>query len=338
VNTDLLEYIFQEVIMAKVGIPRALFFWYYYPLWSRFFENLGAEVVVSPPTNKSILDSGVKCAVDEACLPVKVYYGHVISLCKKAEYIFTPRLVSIERKAYICPKLMGLPDMIRWNVDNLPVIIDTVFDLSKKETALMTAVRETGRFFVSSDKLIDAAWADAEEYQKKYESQLSPERLPIDLIYHLETGKELARSNGNGDLFLAVVGHAYNIYDEYISMGLIRNLRKMGVRVITPDIIPVELSDHFAAKLPKRMFWTLGKRLLGSVLNYIHENEIDGMLYVEAFGCGPDSMIEDLSQRYVRRSKTIPFQVLTLDEHSGEAGVLTRLEAFVDMIGRRRVS
>ena len=135
-----------------------------------------------------------------------------------------------------------------------------------------------------------------------------------------------------------MVGHAYNTYDEYISMGLIRNLRKMGVRVITPDIIPVELSDHFAAKLPKRMFWTLGKRLLGSVLNYIHENEIDGMLYVEAFGCGPDSMIEDLSQRYVRRSKTIPFQVLTLDEHSGEAGVLTRLEAFVDMIGRRRVS
>ena len=59
---------------------------------------------------------------------------------------------------------------------------------------------------------------------------------------------------------------------------------------------------------------------------------MDGILYVEAFGCGPDSMIEDLSARYVRRDRKIPFQVLTLDEHSGTAGVMTRLEAFVDMI------
>lgn len=324
--------------MLKVGIPRALFFWYYYPLWRRFFENLGAEVVVSPPTNKKILDNGVSCAVDEACLPVKVYYGHVMALCGKVDYIFTPRLVSLERKAYICPKFMGLPDMIRWNVGNLPVMINTTFDLSKNSAAINTASREVGHFLVDSNKLIDSAWADAEGFQKEYEKQLGPNNLPIDLIYHMETGRHLPQGDNHKDLCLAVVGHAYNIYDDFISMSLIRNLREMGVRVITPDIIPLELSEAFAEKLPKRMFWTLGKRLLGTVLSYIHDNDVDGILYVEAFGCGPDSMIEDLSARYVRRQKTIPFQVLTIDEHSGEAGILTRLEAFVDMIQWRGVS
>lgn len=324
--------------MSKVGIPRALFFWYYYPLWTRFFKNLGAEVILSPPTNKNILDNGVCSAVDEACLPVKVYYGHVTALRNQVDFIFTPRLVSLESKAYICPKFMGLPDMIRWNVEGLPAMIDTTFDLSRDPAAITLAARETGRFFQSSDRFIDAAWADAEQYQREYEAGLSPDNLPLDLLHYLETGNYSPRQEPYRDLCLAVVGHAYNIYDEYISLGLIRNLRKMGVQVITPDIMPVEQSDSFAAKLPKRMFWTLGKRLLGSVLSYIHQGEIDGILYVEAFGCGPDSMIEDLSARYVRRDKRIPFQVVTLDEHSGEAGVLTRLEAFVDMIGWRGVS
>ena len=324
--------------MPKVGIPRALFYYYYYPLWSRFFKNLGAEVIVSPPTNKSILDDGVRCAVDEACLPVKVYYGHVMALRNKVDLIFNPRLVSVERKAYICPKLMGLPDMVRWNVEGLPKMIDTTFDLSKQESAVICAAREAGAFLECNVKLIDAAWADASEFQKEYETLLKKGHLPMDLLQAMETGRKLPENVREDGMSIAVVGHGYNIYDEYISMGLIRNLRKMGVNVITPDCIPVERSYYYADKLPKKMFWTLGKKLLGSVLNYIDQGDLDGILYVEAFGCGPDSMIEDLSARYVRRQKTIPFQVLSLDEHSGEAGIMTRLEAFVDMIGWRGVS
>lgn len=327
--------------MAKVGIPRALFFYYYFPLWKKFFENLGAEVVISPPTNKNILDSGVRCVVDEACLPVKIYYGHVIALKNQVDFIFSPRLVSVEKKAYICPKFMGLPDMISCNIDALPVMINTTFDLSRNHSAITDSARETGRFLENSDRIIDDAWDNACEYQKAYENLLYKGYLPIDVLSCLETGSQLPQINTGKGLCIAVMGHAYNLYDEYVNMGLIRNLRKMGANVVTPDIIPVERLNSYASRLPKRMFWTLGKRLLGSVLNYMdtdNTKNIDGILYVEAFGCGPDSMIEDLSARYVQRKGSIPFQVLTLDEHSGEAGVLTRLEAFVDMIGWRGVS
>ena len=65
-----------------IGIPRALMYHYYYPAWQAFFRELGQVVLLSPETNKEILDQGVKAAVDDICLPFKVYYGHVLSLCR----------------------------------------------------------------------------------------------------------------------------------------------------------------------------------------------------------------------------------------------------------------
>ena len=108
----------------KVGIPRGLFYFYHYPLWKTFFRDLGVEVEVSSDTNRTILDKGIQLALDETCLPVKVYYGHVWQLCnRQVDYIFLPRIVSIEPKSYICPKFMGMPDMIKSFLKLPPVII-----------------------------------------------------------------------------------------------------------------------------------------------------------------------------------------------------------------------
>ena len=64
--------------MIKVGIPRALLYYQYYPMWKSFFEKLGAEIVVSPLTNKAILNFGVSRAVADTCLPVKILLGHFL--------------------------------------------------------------------------------------------------------------------------------------------------------------------------------------------------------------------------------------------------------------------
>ncbi|NLK00115.1 MAG: hypothetical protein GX318_02610 [Clostridia bacterium] len=323
---------------VKVGIPRALFYFYYYPLWKSFLENLGARVVVSPPTNKRIMDAGVKKAVDEACLPVKVYYGHVLELVGSVDLLFAPRLISVEKRAYICPKFMGLPDMIRSNIDGLPPMMDTTIDVSRKSKNLHKGVQEMGRFLSKSPRKITRAWEKALEKHEVFLGLTYSGFLPHEAIEIMEGGCRKVETMGDDSLKIALLGHGYNIYDEHISMNIVRNLKNMGVRVVTPDILPPEVTEAEAAKLPKRMFWTLGKRMLGGVLHYIHDSDVDGIIYVAAFGCGPDSMIADLSERFVRRHKKIPFMLLTLDEHSGEAGVLTRLEAFVDMLTWRGVS
>ena len=99
--------------MLKVGLPRALLYYQYYPYWSVFFETLGTKVVPSPVTNEDILMSGVQNAVDDCCLPVKCYFGHVLSLQDQVDVLFVPRVVCDRIGGLQCPKILGLPDMVQ---------------------------------------------------------------------------------------------------------------------------------------------------------------------------------------------------------------------------------
>ena len=107
----------------KIGIPRALLYYWYGPAWQAFLSAAGLEPVVSPPTNKAIMTAGLKAAVDEICLPVKVFIGHCLELQKNCDAILVPRLTSVARKEYTCPKFMGLPDMVRRLLPRTPVLI-----------------------------------------------------------------------------------------------------------------------------------------------------------------------------------------------------------------------
>ena len=112
----------------KVGIPRALSYYTFYPMWRSFIEKIGAEVLVSKLTNKKILETGIRDTVNDACVPVKVFQGHVMDLVGKVDYLFIPRMVSADGKVTFCPKFLGLPDMVRFSGQSLPPIIDTRYD------------------------------------------------------------------------------------------------------------------------------------------------------------------------------------------------------------------
>src|SRR5690554_5601503 len=108
----------------KIGIPRSLLYYYYYPFWQSLFPKLGCQIVLSDTTNTDILDIGVKDTISEICVPIKVYVGHVLNLLEKGvDYIYIPRLVSIRKGVTLCPKFLGLPDLIK---NSLPGISDKV--------------------------------------------------------------------------------------------------------------------------------------------------------------------------------------------------------------------
>jgi predicted nucleotide-binding protein (sugar kinase/HSP70/actin superfamily) len=115
-------------------------------------------------------------------------------------------------------------------------------------------------------------------------------------------------------------------------MELISKLSSYGAEVITPEFIDEDILESKSESIHKRMFWTFGKRVICSTLHFIERGDVDGIIYLMSFGCGVDALISDLSERYVRRGGNIPFLLLTIDEHSGEAGFNTRLEAFIDMV------
>lgn len=316
----------------KVGYPQALLYYKYFPLWETFFDRLGAEVVLSGSTNKGLLSSGTIEAENELCLPVKVFYGHLLALADKVDTIFVPRIVSVEKSAYTCPKFMGLPDMARATETGLPPIMDPTINWKLGWRQYAQTIIELGRNFTDSKAKIFGAYNAGVKSLHQYQDKIAAGATPLDII----EGKEAPRA-GAAELKIGLAGHPYNIYDKYISMNLVKRLREMGAEVVTAEMIPHRELEREARTLPKHLFWTYEREVVGTAFHWSRRNSVDGIIYVLAFPCGPDSLIQSLLEHEMRREgSTVPMMSLVIDEHSAEGGFLTRIEAFVDMISRKK--
>lgn len=315
----------------KVGIPRGMLYYDYCVLWKEFFNNLGLEVIISPKTNKAILDRGVETCVDEACLPVKIFHGHVDYLKDKVDYIFIPKIISVYKREYGCPKHLGLPEMVKHSIEGLPPIIDTNINLRRSEKNLKTIVIEIGKNFEESPRKIYAAFKTAYDKYKDSVDMMTSGIIPIDIIGKHDAFTLIKNTKKENSKKILLLGHSYNVYDQYINMDLGKKLKKAGYDVITAEMIEDNKVRYYASMLPKRMFWTNGQRILGSAFSFMEEESICGIIYVSAFGCGLDSVLIDLVERKAKE-KRIPFLLITIDEQTGEAGVNTRVEAFTDML------
>ena len=323
--------------MIKVGIPRALAYYQYYPGWKTFFEKLGAEVVVSPPTNKAILNFGVSRAVADTCLPVKVFLGHVISLIGKCDYIFVPAITSLGEKTYNCSKIIGLPNMVRALIPECPVILDPEINLEKGRYYLYRNIYKLGRYFSSNPVKLKKAVEEAWESNLAYRREMSHEKItPIQAIDRI-CGEDCAPASSLEpleELTIAVVGHPYVVYDDYINHRLIFRLQSMGAKVLVPEMVPEGELAIAARKLVGETHWSFEDEIIGAGEYYLEE-KVDGIINLAVFGCGPDSMMVSFVQHRAKEVK-IPFLPLSLDEHSSEGALLTRLEAFLDMVKRRK--
>ena len=318
--------------MVTVGIPRALLYYNYYPSWKKFFEVLGVDVVLSEPTTKATINNGVKAAVDETCLPVKIFLGHLVDLReKKVDYIFCPRVISVEPKRYLCPKFLGLPNMAENLIEGLPPLLDMEVNLHKKPDDLPRQLYRLARKFTINPFKIKNSIAAAWKEEQAYSGRLRQGFTPYDLL------EKEPESTGEGSLKIAVLGHIYNLNDPHLSMNLFERLRSKGIQIVTSEMLSEEEILKGVSLLEKDIFWTFGKEILGAANYLLEKKTVDGVIILVSFGCGPDSLIVDLIERSYKRAGTIPLMKVTLDEHTGDAGVLTRLEAFLDLVHWREV-
>jgi predicted nucleotide-binding protein (sugar kinase/HSP70/actin superfamily) len=107
---------------VRIGLPRALLYHKYHTLWTTFLEECGFTTVVSPPTNRRILERGVTLAVDESCLPMKILLGHIEALGGRCDAVFVPRQAAFERGEHLCVKFMGAYDIVRNTIPELRLI------------------------------------------------------------------------------------------------------------------------------------------------------------------------------------------------------------------------
>jgi len=329
--------------LIKVGLPRALLYYQFFPLCKAFFEELGAEVIISPPTTKAVLADGSARVVAETCLPTKVFCGHVLALKDKVDFYFIPSVRSLEPRVYNCSKFLGLPDLIRGTIKDIPPIVDVDIDVNIKKRKIYTTIYEVGRKISRNPAKVYKAAKRALEVHRSYIDLLATGlTIPQGLRLFAAKGSEELRSERpasdkpDGDYLVkvALIGHPYNIYDTYVNHNILRKLEQMKVKLVTSEMVKEEDLRAGIGRLIGKPYWTFEAEVVGAAGYYL-EGEVDGILAVVSFGCGPDSVMVDVVERACRK-RGMPFMMLTIDEHTGEAGLVTRLEAFIDMLTRRK--
>ncbi len=310
----------------RIGIPQALLFHRYEPFIRAFFDNLSVDTVYSGQTNRDILEKGIRGCVDEACLPMKIFVGHVSKLMDEADKVVVPRLMKCEFGDSICPKFAGLPELVASSETQNRLVFTEPLLLNNKNK-LKKALAKQGRQIEVTKYDIMEAFAQAEN---KMKTPAFAAGHPAERVIQSSGGYDSGDVNRCN---IALLGHPYNIYDSYANMRLLDKLKRLGAGVVTGEEISLKDINVQMTGLIKAPYWLFYRENFGKACELVKRKSIDGILYVSSFCCGTDSVTIEMIKS---RIDDFPMLVIKLDEHTAEAGVDTRLEAFVELLERRR--
>jgi len=289
-------------------------------LWAHFFDQLGFRLVLTPPTNTHMARVGIETVGAETCYPVKVSHGHVKELIGKTQYLFLPTIINMptpdpSEKGFYCPMVQSNSYMVRMalGIDPSTVLGPVVHNNYDARTlALEIAEQLKSKLGVKQNKIKKAI-----NYALKRQNQF------VEEIHG--KGRAILEKHDPGEPLVVVTGRPYNLYDERLNLRLGKNLAKIGMAALPMDFIDVSsvnLSDFTS------MYWGLGAQILRTA-KFIMANPNFFGLHLTNFACGADSFIEHFYRHIMGDS---PYLILELDEHSAVAGVMTRIEAYKNVI------
>ena len=327
----------------RVGIPRALSYYYYLPFYKTFLESLGCNVVISGPTTSGTLERLSVCPTDEPCVSVKLAFPHSLELLEQGvDHLFVPTLVSKDRHSYYCPKHIGLPAMLRCGLDLPPEkIISPQINWRENNRATLNSFLEAGRRLGRGTAEARQAFEAAIREQNLFNRFTVERRLTIPEAYESFAGIKRFRrkrpyqsaASLNRDLRIGVVGHSYVLY-EYIAHNVVERLREHAAVLVPEMLSPEKIRESLARTPYGRALWSFEQAIVGSALCWLRSRQVDSLVLLGPFECGPEAVIEVFLEEEAAREE-IPFLILTVDEQTGEAGLVTRLEAFLDTVRDR---
>jgi predicted nucleotide-binding protein (sugar kinase/HSP70/actin superfamily) len=316
-----------------IGIPRALMFYRYLPLWRTFFERLGWRVMVSDGARQK----EKIVYFEDSCLPMKLLVTHAMQLKEKVDHLFIPRLVSIHRTYIMCPKFRGAPDIVRLATGGSVSIVDETIDLRKGGVSLLQTFLKIGEKLGASRQESKKAFREAEQsfsqFQKGWTDRIN--RLPTRQLF--ETDIPIPPAGRKAPLRVAFIGHPYNLFDIDINKDLPALTKSLGMEIITSDFLSEQEIDREVSGLSKEIYWSSGREIVGSLFHFL-SGGIDGVVFLTSFKCGIDALLQEFIKRRlkVRGGSSIPLLILSLDEHTGREGLTTRLEAFRDVVEMKK--
>lgn len=303
-----------------VGIPLALHTLQWGVLWAHVFSELGFRVLITPRTNNSIALAGVESITAETCFPVKVFHGHVRYLLDRTNYLFLPNVINMptpedSETGAFCPLVSSSQYMVRAALDIADDrLIRPTLHMKEGAGSIIADFHASFPPHIRPGKdeverAVLRAWEKQEAFRKKL----------------LSRGREVLAHTSPDEPVWIVTGRPYNLYDERLNLQLGRQLAKLGIKAIPMDFLDTDRED--LSEYP-RMYWGLGAKILRTAKLIARTPNFYG-LHLTNFSCGADSFIEHF-YRHVLQQK--PSLILELDEHSAVAGMLTRIEAYRNVV------
>jgi predicted nucleotide-binding protein (sugar kinase/HSP70/actin superfamily) len=299
-----------------VGIPRAFSAHTLYPLYSWFFHELGIKTFLST----EVAHEGVARAESTYCFPAEIAHGAVQDcLDKNADYVLLPHfrdMPSYEQKVHanFCPITQGLPYYIEKafpDIDKkcwLPLVVSFKYGEGKALELFCEMTKQLGIDEAATKAAFDTAWA------KQLSFFDAAHKMGLQA---LEEARKADRP------VIAILGRPYNAFTPEANMGIPRKFTTRGYSIVPFDILPFHDEEIFP-----NMYWYYGQQDVKAA-NLLKKEDNIYITFVSNFSCAPDSFILHYI-KWVMGQK--PFLVLELDSHSADAGVDTRVEAFLDII------
>ncbi|PWB68309.1 CoA activase, partial [candidate division GN15 bacterium] len=307
----------------RIGIPRVLHFFDYFPFWRAFFESLDFQVVLSDVTSQRTVERALELFSAETCYPIKLVYGHVANLLdKQLDVIFLPSLIKVtgevgvgDTEAYVCPYVQNAGSSIAARFDFAAAgvkLVSTPINFSDDADKLHRALRDLAdKLNLSDRQLKRGIRSGLDAYRSFRQAQV-------------EEGRQALEALAPDEKAIVIISRPYNGFDRRLSLEIPEKIRHLGLKVIPMDFLPI--GD--AGGNHQDMYWRYGRRILQAA-DFIRKHPNLFAVYMTSFGCGPDSFILHFFRKAMAGK---PHLQLEIDEHSADAGLITRCEAFVDSL------
>ena len=338
----------------------------YYIVFNYFLSNiLKCKVVIPPSGNRRTIELGSKYSPDFVCTPFKYNLGNYIEAlemganiliqggggCRYGYYgelqekilkdlgydfefynLIYDNHISLKKFYRFCKKINGKCNIFRFMYYLINSLLMIIF-IDKIER------------YIRLNMGFEIVSGDFERLEKEYLDSFNTNGIIKNIIMYYRYKKKFRNIKINKSidcLRVRIVGELFSLIDSNTSFNIERKLIKMGVEVyrdtdLTYLLITKRFILHRMIKRGKKYIkYHLGADGTASVVRSIDSSYMDGILHLKSFGCTPEiaamSILSKISSDY-----KIPILYFSFDSEDNEVGIDTRLEAFYDMIKRRKI-
>lgn len=347
-----------------------------YIAWATALNYLGVEAFIPPYTSKKTLSLGIKHSPEAICLPYKLVLGNLIEaieggtdyvvmitspgICRLGEYgkIIKNALddLGYDAKYIELDLYQGFKAMYNFQSEisgvKNPFKIIYSLVLTIKKVFIMDKMQELLSYYRAREVKHGQAEKIHTKYMKKFLDALSLREINKIEKEVAEEFKKVEIDKNRDIITVDLTGEIFMVLDSFSNQNLERELGRMGVQTrrsltvsswLKDAIIPkifkkgethLERAIRFAKPYLKR---DIGGDALESVSDvaYAHFKGVDGLIHISPFTCMPEIMSQNIFPA-MKENVDIPVLALIMDEQTGRAGYVTRLEAFVDLMRRRK--